>query len=79
MPANHGLLLGSQVSQEYSDQQTILESLVLLGLKYLKKQGVQTILLQTGSTLRLPPFQQWGITSVRYFAFEAATRSIEAA
>jgi hypothetical protein len=79
MPADYGLLLGPQVSQEYPDHQIILESLALLGLKYLKKQGVQTILLQTGSTPHLPPLQQWGISSVQYFAFDSATRSIEAA
>lgn len=77
MPANYGLLLGSLVSQEHPDHKTILESLILLGLKHLKKQGVQTILLQTGNMLHFPPLQQWGFESVQHFIFGSATRHIE--
>jgi hypothetical protein len=77
MPANYGLLLGSLVSQEYQDHKIILESLILLGLKQLKKQGVQTILLQTGNMLHLPPLQEWDFMSVQRFAFDSATRDVE--
>jgi hypothetical protein len=77
MPADYGLLLGSHVSEEYEDQHAILESLILLGLKHLKKQGIQTILLQTGNTLALPSLEGWGFTCIRRFAFDSATRLIE--
>lgn len=77
MPAKSGLLLGSLVSQEYQDHQIILESLVLLGLKHLQKQGVQTMLLQTGNVPHLPPLQQWDFTAVQRFAFDSATRHVE--
>ena len=77
MPAGYGLLLGSVVFPGYEDQHVILESLILLGLKHLRKQGIQKILLQTGNTLALPSLEGWGFTCIRQFASDSATRLIE--
>lgn len=76
MPANCGLLLGSLVPQDYQDHTIIIESLILLGLKHLRKHGVQTVLLQAGNTLQFPSLEEWGLTSVQHFAFDSALRLI---
>lgn len=77
MPAESGLLLGAAVSPDTADHTVILESLILLGVKYLKKQGSEVILLQAGSMIQPPSLDGWGFASVQRFEYVSAMHSIE--
>ena len=77
MPTNAGVLLGAAVFQLHEHQDIILQSLIFLGLKQLKKQGIESVLLEAGSTSTFQSPEQWGLASLQLFEFNSAVRLIE--
>lgn len=76
MPTNAGLLTGSAINSEYEHPTTILQSLILLGLKRLKKQGVEKVLFEEGKTSQFSSLQQWGFASIYQLEFDSAGRGL---
>jgi hypothetical protein len=77
MPADYGLLSGSAVTSKHEHQTTILQSLILLGLKQLKKQGVEKVLFEEGSSMsQFLSLKQWGFASFRQLEFDSVVRAL---